>query len=366
MCATLRRFERNIQLPPGYEACFQRAIWTFRHQRVYCPQQRRVVHLTDIPEGGLADGVEVPEALPAQDDCLAFLGAPLPDDVARGIADGACSQQSCECVRAIHLFTLTYFTTYHDTTKHTATLDPFTHEPLCSAPIPHHGRAQSAPMPQSRTPWTIAAASAPRTLVLPVCYAHGNGRPASTTAEHRDVHGTAGSKAACGPSEGVLCASQQAASSGSAPTVLHALSQLEFGGTSQEQSGTTCPPHTQQEVATQATDQRSSVEDTNEAVSPPRASTHGPMGRFLFSKRTVWHAEDGKGPLLLHEGPHALKENTPPRSSPGKLGHQAKATKRRRMGAPVNQQFKQPWKSSGLVGPFAKFVCRRAQERDAA
>lgn len=46
VCSTLRRFERNIQLPPGYEACFQRAIWTFRHQRVYCPKQRRVVHLT--------------------------------------------------------------------------------------------------------------------------------------------------------------------------------------------------------------------------------------------------------------------------------------------------------------------------------
>ena len=37
-----------------YEAGFQRALWTFRHQRVYCPRRRRLVHLRDLPPGALS------------------------------------------------------------------------------------------------------------------------------------------------------------------------------------------------------------------------------------------------------------------------------------------------------------------------
>lgn len=55
-----------------------------------------IVHHQAIPEGGLAEGVEVPEALPGpEDEGLAFLGAPLPDTIARGIANGMLQSLSC-------------------------------------------------------------------------------------------------------------------------------------------------------------------------------------------------------------------------------------------------------------------------------
>ena len=34
----------------------------FRHQRVYCPRRRAVVHLHEIPGGDLAAGARVPAA----------------------------------------------------------------------------------------------------------------------------------------------------------------------------------------------------------------------------------------------------------------------------------------------------------------
>lgn len=43
----------GVSVPRGYEEGFQRALWTFRHQRVYCPHRRRLVHLRDLPPGAL-------------------------------------------------------------------------------------------------------------------------------------------------------------------------------------------------------------------------------------------------------------------------------------------------------------------------
>ena len=48
-----------------------------------------MVHLRDIPPGGLADGVLVIAALPSKQQAeLSFLGPMLPDDVASAIAEG--------------------------------------------------------------------------------------------------------------------------------------------------------------------------------------------------------------------------------------------------------------------------------------
>ena len=49
-------------VPPDYEKRVQRAVWTFQHQRVYCPRRRSVVHLHDIKGGSLAAGAQVPAA----------------------------------------------------------------------------------------------------------------------------------------------------------------------------------------------------------------------------------------------------------------------------------------------------------------
>ena len=55
------RFD-GTKIPPGYECRVQRALWTFKHQRVYCPQRKAVVHLNEIPGSNLAAGALVPEA----------------------------------------------------------------------------------------------------------------------------------------------------------------------------------------------------------------------------------------------------------------------------------------------------------------
>ncbi len=87
VCKSLRF--SGVKVPREYEADFQRALWTFRHQRVYCPAARAVVHLRPLPPGGLADGVLVLAALPSKEEAdLPFLGPMLPDSVAQGIATG--------------------------------------------------------------------------------------------------------------------------------------------------------------------------------------------------------------------------------------------------------------------------------------
>ena len=72
----------------------QRAVWTFRHQRVFCPRQRRVVHLRPLPQAGLLASAAVPAALAPGDDVLEFLGAPLPDAVASQVAEGGDTSMS--------------------------------------------------------------------------------------------------------------------------------------------------------------------------------------------------------------------------------------------------------------------------------
>jgi exonuclease-1 len=41
----------GVRVAPEYEAGFQRALWTFRHQRVFCPQRRALAHLRPLPPG---------------------------------------------------------------------------------------------------------------------------------------------------------------------------------------------------------------------------------------------------------------------------------------------------------------------------
>ncbi|GIL68850.1 hypothetical protein Vafri_22072 [Volvox africanus] len=82
----------GTSLPPGYEVRFQRTIWLFRHQRVFCPHARTLTHLRPLPPGGLgAADVLVLAALPTEGperDTLPFLGPPMEAEVAAGIAAG--------------------------------------------------------------------------------------------------------------------------------------------------------------------------------------------------------------------------------------------------------------------------------------
>ena len=78
----------NVSVPRGYEAAFQRAIWTFHHQRVFDPEARRVVHLKPLPPGGLVAETGVTGALPEDDPGLSFLGPLLDDNLAARIAAG--------------------------------------------------------------------------------------------------------------------------------------------------------------------------------------------------------------------------------------------------------------------------------------
>jgi len=54
VCKSLRF--SGVSVPRDYEQGFQRALWTFQHQRVWCPQRKQLVHLRPLPEGGLAAG----------------------------------------------------------------------------------------------------------------------------------------------------------------------------------------------------------------------------------------------------------------------------------------------------------------------
>lgn len=85
-------------VPRDYEQRFQMAIWVFRHQRVFCPHSRTMVHLNPLPAGGLGGAdVDVLAALPEgeQLQALDFLGPRLPDHVAAGIAAGGGRAASC-------------------------------------------------------------------------------------------------------------------------------------------------------------------------------------------------------------------------------------------------------------------------------
>ncbi|GAB4818724.1 hypothetical protein N2152v2_005770 [Parachlorella kessleri] len=75
-------------VPQDYERRVQRAIWTFNHQRIYCPQRRMLVHLRDVSGGKLGHGALVPAAAELADGEDDFLGPLLADDVAQAIATG--------------------------------------------------------------------------------------------------------------------------------------------------------------------------------------------------------------------------------------------------------------------------------------
>lgn len=81
------RFD-GVQVPQRYEIKFQRALWTFRHQRVYCPRRKAAVHLTELPGGSLEAHAAVPAAAELQDGEPHFLGPHIPDDIAQGVAEG--------------------------------------------------------------------------------------------------------------------------------------------------------------------------------------------------------------------------------------------------------------------------------------
>ena len=54
VCKSLRF--SGVSVPRDYEQGFQRALWTFQHQRVWCPHRKQLVHLRPLPQGGLAAG----------------------------------------------------------------------------------------------------------------------------------------------------------------------------------------------------------------------------------------------------------------------------------------------------------------------
>lgn len=63
VCKSLRFAGTSV--PRGYEEKVQRALWVFRHQRVFCPRTRTCTHLRPLPPGGLgAADVDVPSAVP--------------------------------------------------------------------------------------------------------------------------------------------------------------------------------------------------------------------------------------------------------------------------------------------------------------
>lgn len=81
------RFD-GVAVPVGYEAALQRALWTFRHQRVYCPALRATVPLSQPPGGALAAQAALPDAAALVNGEPDFLGPELAPSVAQGIAEG--------------------------------------------------------------------------------------------------------------------------------------------------------------------------------------------------------------------------------------------------------------------------------------
>lgn len=82
------RMNGAVSVPRGYEVEFQRAIWTFRHQRVFDADTGRIMHLRPLPEGGLVAAAGVPDSILEEDPGCGFLGPPLADGIAAAIACG--------------------------------------------------------------------------------------------------------------------------------------------------------------------------------------------------------------------------------------------------------------------------------------
>lgn len=142
----------SCAVPRTYEEDVQRAVWTFRHQRVFCPRQRRVVHLRQLPEAGLAATAAVPSALAPGDDVLEFLGMPLPDDVACQIAAGVAQRFGAPAWRhqSVVMHAAAYNSAQWDPSKPTylacaGDLDPITLQPF-PAKQPADGKPSGARM----------------------------------------------------------------------------------------------------------------------------------------------------------------------------------------------------------------------------
>ena len=69
------RFEASLVWPANYEKDFKKARVCFRHQRVYCPKKKALVHLNPLPEG-------------LRGRTLDFCGPPVEDDISQGVANG--------------------------------------------------------------------------------------------------------------------------------------------------------------------------------------------------------------------------------------------------------------------------------------
>lgn len=78
----------GVPVPAGYEGKMQRALWTFRHQRVFCPMKKQIVHLREIPEDGLESTAYVKGASLLEAGEPDFLGKEIPRAIAQGIARG--------------------------------------------------------------------------------------------------------------------------------------------------------------------------------------------------------------------------------------------------------------------------------------
>ena len=78
----------GVPVPAGYEGKIQRALWTFRHQRVFCPMKKEIVHLREIPEDGLESTAYVKGASLLEAGEPDFLGKEIPRAIAQGIARG--------------------------------------------------------------------------------------------------------------------------------------------------------------------------------------------------------------------------------------------------------------------------------------
>ena len=82
-------------MPQGYELAFQRALWTFSHQTVFCPRSGACVPLRPLPPGGLAASsqlhgriLDAAQEAGGSADPTAFLGRILPNDIACEVAEG--------------------------------------------------------------------------------------------------------------------------------------------------------------------------------------------------------------------------------------------------------------------------------------
>ena len=99
MCRALRL--AGTAVPQTYEAAFQRAVYTFKHQRVYDPQSRAMVHLRPLPPRGLDPSVlTVPggsgQLVEGGDHALDFLGPLLPQQQCFLLATGGLGACGCD------------------------------------------------------------------------------------------------------------------------------------------------------------------------------------------------------------------------------------------------------------------------------